>query len=174
MISVRKIDAEQLKNLEIASGFTRWFNTKDDKSKQELKDLLNLRILDGDEVWVALKGKIITGFMIVTDWSALPSAKVIDAIEIAEPYRDRGIGSQLLNAFIKTHQEIVCGLLLYPEKGYEKKLEKFYKSLGFELLSENVMVRFPASPEKFQVLAKYLRDLLDLYNKMLKAIESKT
>jgi len=173
-IIIKKLDIKQLEKLKVAEGFTRWVRSTNEKSKKELKHVLFSRLMGGTEVWGAIVNNTLVGFMIVSSWTALPGAKIIDAIEIVKHYRGKGIGSKLLNSFLNEYQDSVIGLLLYPEAGYEDKLIKFYKKHGFEDLEEGIMIRFPSKPEKLMVWVKYIQDLRNLYDRLLKIIRVET
>lgn len=57
----------------------------------------------------------------------------ISQIRIPEEQRGQGIGKDIIEMIKKYASEIQKPVVLSPEseKGYKKKLEKFYKNLGF-------------------------------------------
>lgn len=171
IVNFKKIDLQQLEKLKVANGFTRWVRTRDKKSERELRQVLRTRLLDRGEVWVAVTNNTIIGFAILTEWTALPGAKIVDAIEVTKNRREIGVGSGLLNYILQENRDVIIGLLLYPEPGYEKRLTDFYRKAGFEDIGVNgVMIRLPLKSEKLEFWIKYLRDLHGLYEKLLKAL----
>ncbi len=171
-IEISKIDRRSLETFKIANGFTRWFMTNDQKSKEELRQTLRTRLLGGSEIWAAVHNNILIGFAIITEWTTVPGIKILDAIEIAEQYRNHNIGTEILRSFFRDDPDAVLGLLLYYEPGQEDKLKKFYQRLGFKIISEGVMIRIPASTEKIEMWTRYLTELRDFYDNLLKAFQS--
>lgn len=172
-LRIAKIDRRELEKLEIASGFTRWFMTNDEKSKEELKQTLRIRLAGGSEIWAAITNNTIIGFAIITEWTTVPGIKILDAVEVVKQCRNHGVGTKLLNHFFQINPDTVLGLLLYSEPGKEDELKNFYRRLGFKMLSEGVMIRIPASAEKIEMWTRYLTELRDFYDNLLKAFQPK-
>jgi|YelNatPaOPRAMG01_1025707.scaffolds.fasta_scaffold04789_11 GNAT superfamily N-acetyltransferase len=172
MITIKKTSQKELEDLEVADGFTRWIPSPGDKGRNELKEILIERLNEGAEVWIAVENREIIGFAIVTDWPALPEGKAIEAMEVAKPYRGRGIGYSLLNRILK-ETEAIFVLTPYPEAGYEKALEEFYKRFDFKYLSNNkeFMVRIPENPEKLEKWIKHIDRLIDIYELLIKEMK---
>lgn len=57
----------------------------------------------------------------------------ISSIQVPEEFRGRGIGSGIIRRIQDYAQEVGKPITLRPqaERGYKKKLEDFYKNLGF-------------------------------------------
>ncbi len=172
MITIKKTDQKELEKLRIADGFTRWVLSPGDKGKNELKEILIERLNEGAEVWIAVKNGEIIGFVIIADWPALPEGKAIEAMEVAKPYRGKGIGYSLLDRILK-EAEAIFVLTPYPEAGYEKALEEFYKGFGFKYLSNNkeFMVRIPENPEKLEKWIKHIDRLIDVYEMLIREMK---
>jgi len=173
MVTVRKATLEDIDKLKISSGFTRWISSHDEKGRAELKQLLRDRLREGLDVWLAVENDEVVGFAIISDWPALPGAKAIEAIEVARPYRGKGVGSALLSS-ITSELDTIIALMPSPEEGYEKELEKFYERFGFKYITEDYMVRIPESPESGYKLRRWIDQidrLLEIYQVLLKEMK---
>ena len=124
MIIIKKLTISDLKSLDITEGFTWSVKSSGEKGKAELKEFLTQKLLDGADVLIALDENKIIGFSIITDWRALPNAKSLDAMEVARPYRGKGIGSMMMQRLMEEWDTLIA-LTLLPEHGYEKILDKF-------------------------------------------------
>lgn len=172
MAIIRKLTSEDLGKLDIVEGFSRWISSSGDKGKAELRELLERRLVDGEEVLVAIEDNLLVGFAVVADWKAVPDGRALDSMEVAEPYRGKGIGSELIKAMLAERETIVA-LTPYPESGYEKALESFYQDFGFRFVSEDVMVRIPDSREKLTRWIRHLEKIVSLYDSLIKEMKTK-
>ncbi|MCP8306481.1 MAG: GNAT family N-acetyltransferase [archaeon] len=111
---IKKLTMSDLQDLDIADGFTRWVESSGDKGKAELRELLRQRLKERADVLVAVEENKIVGFAIIVDWAALPNAKALDAMEISQPYRGKGIIFMLVQRIIKEWDDIIA-LLPSPE-----------------------------------------------------------
>lgn len=170
MVVVRKATREDLERLKIATGFTRWISTSDDRGKEELRQLLLDRMGEGMDVWIAVEGDEIVGFTVVSDWPALPGAKAIEAMEVARPYRGKGVGSMMLSRIISELDTLIA-LMPSPEEGYEEELKRFYERFGFRCLTEDYMVRIPDSEYKLRRWIEQIDRLLEIYQVLLKEMK---
>lgn len=93
-------------------------------------------------------------------------------MEVAKPYRGRGVGYSLLDRILK-EVEAVFVLTPYPEAGYEKALEEFYRRFGFRYLSngKEYMVRIPEDPKKLEKWIKHIDKLIDIYELLIKEMK---
>ncbi|MCP8305008.1 MAG: GNAT family N-acetyltransferase [archaeon] len=162
-----------LQDLDIADGFTRWVESSGDKGKAELRELLRQRLKERADVLVAVEENKIVGFAIIVDWAALPNAKALDAMEIAQPYRGKGIGSMLVQRIIKEWDTLIA-LMPSPEPGRERDLERFYKKLGFRQIGDDAMVLIPRSGDKLRRWVVHLERLLYVYDSLLKEMKART
>ncbi|MCX8205399.1 MAG: GNAT family N-acetyltransferase [Candidatus Nezhaarchaeota archaeon] len=173
MVSVIKAAEEDLDKYKISPGFVKWICSHDDKGKEELRGLLKSKLKEGMEVWLAVDAEEVIGFTIISDWPVLPGAKAIEAMEVAKPYRGRGIGSMMLSKVIKEHDTLIA-LMPSPEEGYEKELEKFYERFGFHHLTSDYMIRIPDTPEAGYKLRKWIQQLdrlLEIYQVLLREMK---
>lgn len=173
MVSIIKATEEDLLKYKISSGFVKWVPSHDDRGKEELRELLRSKIREGMEVWLAVDAEEIVGFVIVSDWPVLSGAKAIEAMEVAKPFRGKGIGSLMLSRIIKEYDTLIA-LMPSPEEGYERELEKFYERFGFRYLTDDYMVRIPDTPETEHKLRKWIRQvdrLLEIYQVLLKEMK---
>lgn len=158
----------------MARGYSRWLTTNSEDDVKEFKRVFKTRLREGSEVWIAILKGVVVGYLILANWIVLPEAKVIEAFEVARPYRGMGIGSKLLSRVLEEYSDRIVGLLLYPEPGYEDRLREFYRNFGFIDLGGSTMIKFPDKvDEKVLGLLRYLRDLRDLYDLLLKAFEER-
>lgn len=104
----------------------------------------------------------IIGFSIIADWRALPNAKSLDAMEVARPYRGKGIGSMIMQRLIE-EWDTLTSLTLLPELGYEKILDKFYQKFGFKRITNDIMVRIP-NDGRLKEWIDYMEDVLKEYS----------
>lgn len=173
MVSVVKATNDDLDRYKIAPGFVKWVSSHDEKGREELKELLKSKMREGMEVWIAVDKEEVVGFTIVSDWPVLPGAKAIEAMEVAKPFRGKGIGSMMLSKVIKEYDTLIA-LMPSPEEGYEKELEKFYERFGFRYLTSDYMVRIPDSQEAGYKLRKWIHQidrLLEIYQVLLKEMK---
>ncbi len=170
MVTVKRATLEDIEKLKVASGFTKWVSTSNDKGKEELKQLLKSRLKDGMDVWLAIDGDEIVGFTIISDWPALPGAKAIEAIEVARSYRGKGVGSMMLSKIIGELDTLIA-LMPSPEEGYEEELKKFYERFGFRYLTEDYMVRIPDDEYKLRRWMEQVDRLLEIYQVLLKEMK---
>jgi len=173
MVTVLKATKEDIDKYRISSGFTKWISSHDEKGKEELRQLLKSRLEEGMEVWLAVDGDEVIGFAIISDWPALPGAKAVEAIEVAKPYRGKGIGSMLLSK-ITSELDTLIALMPSPEEGYEKELEKFYERFGFRYITDDYMVRIPDGPDSGYKLRRWIEQvdrLLEIYQVLLKEMK---
>ncbi|MEM1537981.1 MAG: GNAT family N-acetyltransferase [Candidatus Nezhaarchaeales archaeon] len=168
-IEIRRLSERDLEKLTFANGYSRWVSASGEKGKVELKELILQRLKDGYEVWAAIDGNEVVGFVIVGTWYLMPGGKTIEAVEVAKPYRGKGIGFNLLNKILKEDGEIFV-LSASPEAGYEKALEEFYKRLEFVPLTEDYMIRFPPDAGKIERWIRYLARLNEIYAALLKEL----
>jgi len=173
MVRVIKASKEDIEKYRIADGFTKWITSHDEKGKEEIKELLKSRVDEDMDVWLAVEGDEVVGFAIVGNWPALPGAKALEAMEVAKPYRGRGVGSALLSKIISELDTIIA-LMPSPEEGYEKELERFYERFGFQYITDDYMVRIPDTPESGYKLRKWIDHvdrLLEIYQVLLKEMK---
>ncbi|MEM4699933.1 MAG: GNAT family N-acetyltransferase [Candidatus Nezhaarchaeales archaeon] len=173
MVSIIKAAEGDVLKYKISSGFVKWVSSHDDRGKEELRELLRSKIKEGVEVWLAVDNGEIVGFTIVSDWPVLPGAKAIEAMEVAKPFRGRGIGSAMLSKIIEEHDTLIA-LMPSPEEGYEKELEEFYGRFGFHYLTNDYMVRIPDTPEAGYKLRKWIQQvdrLLEIYQVLLREMK---
>lgn len=173
MVTIIRASKEDIDKYKIADGFTKWIASHDERGKEEIRELLKSRIDEDMDVWLAVEGGEVVGFAIIGDWPALPGAKAIEAIEVARPYRGRGVGSALLSRIISELDTIIA-LMPSPEEGYEKELEKFYERFGFRYITDDYMVRIPDTPESGYKLRKWIDQvdrLLEIYQVLLKEMK---
>ncbi|MEM2497827.1 MAG: GNAT family N-acetyltransferase [Candidatus Nezhaarchaeales archaeon] len=171
-IEIRKLHEQDLEKLTFANGYTKWVSESSEKAKVELKELILQKLKDGYEVWAAIDGNEVVGFVIVGTWYLIPGGKTIEAVEVAKPYRGKGIGFNLLSRILK-EEEGMFVLSISPEAGYEKALEELYKKLEFVPLTEDYMVRFPSNTEKIERWIRYLARLNEVYATLLKVLQEK-
>lgn len=172
-IEIRKLREQDLEKLTFADGYTRWVSGSGEKAKVELKELILQKLKDGCEVWAAIDGNEILGFVIVGTWYLMPGGKTIEAVEVAKPHRGKGIGFNLLDRILKEEEGSIFALAASPEAGYEAALEEFYKRLEFTPLTEDYMVRFPADTSKMEKWIRYLARLSEVYAALLKELKEK-
>lgn len=172
MISVKKLNKEDLQQYAIAEGFMRWVSSTGDKGKEELRAMLVDRLRDGNDVWGALDDGILVGFAVVSPWAVLPGGRALDSMEVAAPHRGEGIGTEIVKRLLE-EQDTILGLTPYPEAGYEEDLEQFYERFGFRHVTADVMVRMPSDRERLSRWVRHLERLVDLYDSLLKAVKSR-
>lgn len=92
-----------------------------------------MRILNNsDHVIIAMDENIVVGFVnALTDKTI---SAYIPLLEVIPEYRNRGIGSELIQRMIK-----LLGELYMIDISCDKDLEKFYRKLGFTALSAMVI-----------------------------------
>ncbi|MEM3736525.1 MAG: GNAT family N-acetyltransferase [Candidatus Bathyarchaeia archaeon] len=169
---VRRLSLTELSKLHIAAGFSRWVSTDDAKGKIELKRKLKKFISEKKDVWCAVDNGYLIGYGIVDDLAELPGGKTLETLEVAQNYRRRGIGSIILNRILGEYGEALMAVVPFPEFGYEKELEEFYRRHGFKKFSEDLMFRFPSDAEKLRKWITYLDELLDTYKTLRKKMAS--
>jgi len=160
-----------LQALNIADGFTRWVESSGEKGKAELRELLRQKLTEGADILVVVEENKIVGFAIIVDWRTLPNAKALDAMEIAQPYRGKGIGSLLVQRIIEEWDTLIA-LIPTPEPGRERDLERFYERFGFRRIAEDAMVLIPKSGDRLRKWIVYLERLLHVYDSLLKEMET--
>jgi GNAT superfamily N-acetyltransferase len=159
---IKKLTISDLDCLDVAEGFTWSVKSFDEKGRAEIKEFLRQKLLDGANVMTALDKNKIIGFSIVTDWRALPNAKSLDAMEVARPYRGKGIGSMMMQRLIEEWDTLIA-LTLLPEQGYEKILDRFYQKFGFKSMTSDIMVRIP-DDGKLREWIDYMENVLKEYS----------
>ncbi|MEM3538661.1 MAG: GNAT family N-acetyltransferase [Nitrososphaerales archaeon] len=107
LIVIKKLTISDLKNFDIADGFTWSVKSSDEKGKIELKEFLKQKLLDGVNVLIALDKNRIIGFAVINDWRGLPNAKSLDVIEVARPDRGKGIGSMIMQRLIEEWDTLI-------------------------------------------------------------------
>jgi GNAT superfamily N-acetyltransferase len=162
MIVIKKLTIPDLNNFDIIDGFTWSVKSSGEKGKAELKELLRQKLLDGADVLIALDENRIIGFSIITNWRALPNAKSIDVMEVARPYRGKGVGSMIMQRLIEEWDTLIA-LTLSPEPGYEKILDKFYQKFGFKNMTNDIMVRIP-NDGRLKEWIDYMENVLKEYS----------
>ncbi|MCP8323638.1 MAG: GNAT family N-acetyltransferase [Candidatus Methylarchaceae archaeon HK02M2] len=170
---IKKLTVKDLQTLDITPGFIRWVESSGEKGKSELRQFLGQRLTEGADILVATQGNKIIGFAIVVDWPTLPNAKALDAMEIAQPYRKKGIGSMLVKKIIEEWDTLIA-LIPSPEPGRERDLERFYEKFGFRHIAEDAMVLLPKSDDKLKRWVVYLQRLLYVYDSLLKEMKTVT
>ncbi len=163
MVTIIKLSSTELSKLNMAVGFNRWIPTEDARGKAELKQKLKKFLSIKKDVWCAVDSNLIVGFGVVGNLTGLPGGKTIETLEVAQPYRRRGIGSLILGQILNEYGEAIMALNPSPELGYERELEEFYKRHGFRSFSEDLMVHFPSDIEKLRRWMIRLDELLDTY-----------
>ncbi|MDH5362583.1 MAG: GNAT family N-acetyltransferase [Aigarchaeota archaeon] len=171
MISVKKLNKEDLQRCAIAEGFVRWVSSAGDRGKEELREMLRERLRDGNDVWGALDDDTLVGFAVVAPWAVLPGGRAVDSMEVAAPHRGKGIGTEIVKRLLD-EQDTILGLTPYPEAGYEEDLEQFYERFGFRHVTTDVMVRMPSDRERLSRWVRHLERLVDLYDSLLRAVKS--
>jgi len=159
---IKKLTISDIESLDVTEGFTWSVKSSGEKGKVELKEFLRQKLLDGADVLIALDENKIIGFAIINDWRALPNAKSLDAMEVARPYREKGVGSMIMQRLIEEWDTLIA-LTLLPEPGYEKILDKFYQKFGFKSITSDIMVRIP-SDGKLKEWIDYMEDVLKEYS----------
>lgn len=172
MLTIRKLTLDDLKTLEIAEGFARWISSSGEKGKSELRQLLQQRLTDGEEILVAIEWNLIIGFAVIANWATMPGGKALESMEVAKEYRGKGIGSELVKRILEEREAIVA-LTPYPEAGYEKALEEFYGKFGFKHITEDIMIQIPASPDKVKRWIEIVERLMEVYNALLKEMKAR-
>ncbi|MCP8310618.1 MAG: GNAT family N-acetyltransferase [Candidatus Methylarchaceae archaeon HK01M] len=170
---IKKLTISDLQDLDIEDGFTRWVESSGYKGKDELRELLRQRLKEGADVLSAVEKNKIVGFAIIVDWPTLPNAKALDAMEISQPYRGKGIGSLLVQRIIKEWDTLIA-LMPSPEPGRERDLERFYQKFGFRQIGDDFMVFIPRSNDKLSRWVVYLERLLYVYDSLLKEMKTQT
>ncbi|MCP8322290.1 MAG: GNAT family N-acetyltransferase [archaeon] len=173
LITIKKLTVSDLEILNIEDGFVRWVESSGEKGKAELRELLRQRIMEGGEVLVAIEENKIVGFAIIIDWRTLPNAKALDAMEVAKPYRGKGIGSMLTQRMIEEWGDVLIALTPSPEPGREKDLDDFYKRFGFKYITEDVMVLIPRGSDRLGKWIVILERLVNVYDSLLREIKTR-
>jgi len=160
---------DEINNLAAAEGFTQYVVFRGNNEKADLKESLRKKILDGDQILLVLKEKIIIGFAIITDWQDMPDAKCLEIIEIAEPYRCMGMGSILMEQILKEWGESLIILTAQTDPSHEEKLIKFYKKMGFKLLANQsfsapMMAYIPPNKDKLNAWINHIEKSFKEYS----------
>ena len=168
MVFIKKRALSNLPKFDIVEGFTWSVKTSDDEGKAKLKSLLKQKLLDGAEILLAVEDSNVVGFAIILNWQALPDAKFLDSIEVARPYRNKGIGSTIMHRIFEEWDTLIA-LEPLSEPHYEEKLIKFYQRFGFktitsDLITPVIMTRIPRNNEKLKEWIEYINKRIDEYS----------
>lgn len=172
MVTIKRLTVNDLRLLKLSDDFHRWISSKNESGKKELKELLRQRLMDGEDVWVAVEDDVIIGFAVIVDWAAMPGGKALESMEVARSHRRKGIGSLMIRSILENYNTIMV-LTPSPEAGYEKALEDFYERFGFKHMPGDVMVRIPDDRERLRRWVKYLGNVLEVYEALLNEMKGR-
>lgn len=159
MINIKVLSrTDELKRLNMANGFS-----------VEISEFLRASPKTR-KIFLAIKENLVVGFAVVSDWEALPSSKELEIIEVAKPFRGKGIGSLLMHNIIedKTNALIIT-LAHSPEPSSQERLVKFYGKFGFEIIwemsdREVFMARIPRCVDYLNFCKKYIEEKLEKFS----------
>lgn len=168
MISIKKLSPPDLNSYQIHDGFKWCIKSSTLDAKYKVKDLIKQKISDQADILLAIEENTIIGFAVIIDWKILPNSKYLDAIEVAEPYRGKGIGSEMMKKLLDEWDTLVA-LMLTSEPGHEKKLYGFYQKFGFKVITDEmieppILVRIPKNDEKLKNWIEYISKISDKYS----------
>ncbi|MEN3017384.1 MAG: GNAT family N-acetyltransferase [Candidatus Methanosuratincola petrocarbonis] len=167
MVDIRiLVDGEDLKQFRIADGFMEYLNLSGSIT-QDVYQFLKSQLGSGN-IFIAIEANKIVGFAIIKDWETIPESKRLEIIEVAKPFRGRGIGSFLMKQIIKEINTMIILIAISPAPEYQDKLVNFYKNFGFEELetftNETVMARIPKDRQKLIFWKKIIENKLSEYS----------
>ncbi|MCP8304848.1 MAG: GNAT family N-acetyltransferase [archaeon] len=168
MIVVKKLTIPNLQSLDVTDGFTWSIKSSSEEGKVKFKELLRQKLSDGAEILLAVEGDEIVGFAVIVDWQALPNTKFLDAMEVAKPYRSKGIGSMIMQRMVEEWDTLIA-LTPSSEPGFEEKLRNFYRRFGFKAITSDIvepviMVRIPSDSDRLKEWVEYIEKALKEYS----------
>lgn len=162
MIDIKILNhADELKQFGIAYGFTEYLISCSN-GRSSVSEFLKSKVEAG-VIFLAVEESQIIGFAVVSDWESLPDSKRLEIIEVAKPFRGRGIGSLIMRRVTTEIDTMIILTASSSEPYYQAKLIDFYKNFGFEPISEGsasevIMARIPKDSEKLDFWIKHIED----------------
>ncbi|MFA6427836.1 MAG: GNAT family N-acetyltransferase [Candidatus Magasanikbacteria bacterium] len=98
------------------------------------------KALDSNLIWIVKDDDKIAGYCLIelfdSNHDQLPNSIFISELYVVEPYRQKGIGKELVQKILNSHFPVQYTYFSLSHDPEEKHLTDFYKSFGFEVVGK--------------------------------------